>query len=510
MKVLLLHPEQDFDYREPLPKHADCLTQDLSIEPLLQAMAGNDPFVLTIVRCALLNAPGNDMATVHHRQMAVQDALSHPADVRAMYELAVQTIAEKRHYLFFDLASVYPTSTLFSGVALMRLFVEKLRLLRGIAEQVASGFRSPAFSALFASLQREVGEDYLTMVQVHLKNLEVRQGVSLTAALADDLQVTGHSLSEPNIGSQCWLKQLFHSEPGRLSFELGDRDDAGARSLSRMKDQGLNEVANAMAQAAEHVLHFFEMLQAELAFYVGCINLHERLGARGIPTCLPHATPTGSWQRRFEDLRDAGLALTMDGPVVGNTVNACGKPLWIVTGANQGGKSSFLRSFGLAQLMMQAGLFVAARAFRSDLCSGVFTHYRREEDDTMTSGKFDEEMRRMNALIDGLQPGALVLFNESFASTNEREGAEVATEITDALLACGIGVVHVTHMFALSNGYFQREPERTLFLRAERSEDGSRPFSLIVAPPLPTAYGEDVYRLVFGIAAPKPVGELSR
>jgi hypothetical protein len=61
-------------------------------------------------------------------------------------------------------------------------------------------------------------------------------------------------------------------------------------------------------------------------------------------------------------------------------------------------QSTFLRSVGLAQMMMQSGLFVGAEAFGANIVRGVFTHCKREEDTSMTGGKFDDELSRMNAL----------------------------------------------------------------------------------------------------------------
>jgi hypothetical protein len=107
----------------------------------------------------------------------------------------------------------------------------------------------------------------------------------------------------------------------------------------------------------------------------------------------------------------------------------------------------FLRSVGLAQLMMQCGLFVPAESFRSGLCDGVFTHYRREEDETMKSGKLDEELGRMSEIVDHLMTRPMVLFNESFAATNEREGWEIARQIVFALMGKRIRVFYVTHLF---------------------------------------------------------------
>ena len=152
--------------------------------------------------------------------------------------------------------------------------------------------------------------------------------------------------------------------------------------------------------------------------------------------------------------------------------------LVIVTGANRGGKSTFLRSLGLAALMMRCGLFVAARSFASEVPERVFTHWRREEDASLRSGKFDEELARMSAIADALVPNALVLFNESFAATNEREGSEVARQIVAALLARGIRVAFVTHQYALARAFRDRGGRATLFLPARRGVRTGRAPSL--------------------------------
>ena len=122
----------------------------------------------------------------------------------------------------------------------------------------------------------------------------------------------------------------------------------------------------------------------------------------------------------------------------------------MITGANQGGKSTFLRSVGLAQLMMQAGMFVAAGSFTATTCTGLFTHYKREEDATMEKGKLEEELARMSGIADQITAGGLLLCNESFASTNEREGSEIARQIIRALTEAGIRIAFVTHLYDLA------------------------------------------------------------
>ena len=152
-------------------------------------------------------------------------------------------------------------------------------------------------------------------------------------------------------------------------------------------------------------------------------------------------------------------------------------------------------------MMMQSGLFVGAEAFGANIVRGVFTHYKREEDSSMTSGKFDEELSRMNALADMLRPHALILFNESFASTNEREGSEIARQIVTALLDRGLKAFFVTHLYPFAHAMEKMNLESALFLRAERREDGSRTFKLIEGKPLETSFGEDLYKKIFGADA---------
>ncbi|HET6866482.1 MAG TPA: hypothetical protein VFH80_11250, partial [Solirubrobacteraceae bacterium] len=135
---------------------------------------------------------------------------------------------------------------------------------------------------------------------------------------------------------------------------------------------------------------------------------------------------------------------------------------------------------------------------RVNACTGVFTHYKREEDETMESGKLDEELARMSEIADHIRAGCLLLCNESFASTNEREGSQIARQVIDAMLAERIKVVLVTHMYDLAASYHQRRLQTALFLRAPRGDDGARPFRLTEGEPLPTSYGQDTYRKIFG------------
>lgn len=107
----------------------------------------------------------------------------------------------------------------------------------------------------------------------------------------------------------------------------------------------------------------------------------------------------------------------------------------------------------------------------------------------------------MSDIADNVTPGCMVLCNESFAATNEREGSEIARQIIRALLEAGIKVIFVSHLFDLAHGLYVEEADTALFLRAERQPDGRRTFRLAEGEPLPTSYGEDLYKRIFGAAS---------
>ena len=171
------------------------------------------------------------------------------------------------------------------------------------------------------------------------------------------------------------------------SFKVRDDDDKRLRALDELKARGIIVVANTIAQSVENIVTFFSSLRSELAFYIGCLNLRSALATKGEPICTPVPMPADSPLFRATGLYDPCLSLRTGGRTVGNDLSADSKALVVVTGANRGGKTTFLRSVGLAQLMMQCGMFVAATSFSAGVRRRVFTHFRRDEDRSMAGGK---------------------------------------------------------------------------------------------------------------------------
>jgi hypothetical protein len=491
---------EGFDPRAGLPWNADDLLSDLGLLPLLEAMAKEDDWIFEVSRRVLLEGTSGDLNTIRYRQAVLQDCLEHPDVVRELYALVVETI-QQLGGSYAGVLSRYPDWVLRESVETLRKVLGSLRRLLALADGSHHDFRSEGWRAFFAMVQENLGGAYLNDVEGHLYELTFPYGLLLSAQLGQANKGTRYLLHRVPRRHQTWMERwraFFGPKPVVFRFEIHPRDEAGARALGELRSRAIAAAASSLGQAADHVRDFFLMLRAELAFYVGCLNLHEVLSRAGYPTCTPTPCPPRERRLAFRGLYDAGLVLTLNGPVVPNDLEADGQGLVFITGPNSGGKTTFLRSLGIAQLMMQAGMFVPAERYCASLCGGLFTHFPRGEDVRMERGKLDEELGRMSEITDRIRPDSVVLVNEAFASTNEREGSEIARQIVRALTEQGVRVFFVTHLFELARSFSSEGLGKVLFLRAERLPDGTRTYRIRVGEPLATSHGEDVYRQVFG------------
>jgi DNA mismatch repair ATPase MutS len=494
VKAHLLHERQDFDFAAELPSGHDDLIQDLELTTLLDAMALGDKFLFDASKRVIL-ASLSDPAAIGYRQRVLADCIAQPEIIREMYAITVAALQDKRG--LWGYTSQYPSTILSGAVRQLKALIARLRELRQIADSHAGKFRSDGLTTLLRTLQQDLDDDYFETLNRHLRQLQFRNGQLMSVELARDNSGINYVLRS-GAARRNWKERVGIAPRTSYSFTLAPRDEAGAQALSDMTNRGVNLVANAAAQSADHVSSYFSMLCRELAFYVSCLNLHDELSARGQPVTFPDPSASQPWELSCTGLCDTGLVLQIPHKVTGNDVNADGKQLVIITGANSGGKSTFLRSVGLAQLMMQCGMFVTAGSFRASVCAGIFTHFIREEDASMTSGRLDEELSRMSTIADQISPHCLMLFNESFAATNEREGSEIGRQVVRALLEAKVRIFFVTHQYDFAKSFRRQEDGSTLFLRAERQSDGRRDFKLAVADPLPTSYGEDIYYRIGG------------
>lgn len=500
MKTHLMFLNHDFDADQSLPINTSDLAQDLNLTPLFDAMAGDDQLIRRVVTASLLNADGN-VNTVRYRQDILDDALRHEDLIRRLYSLAVTAVADQRRH--FWLGSVtQPSRVVLRSVQIIESYLSYLRELRDVAAEVRTEFSSTGFQTLFTSLVTELSDTYLDEVREHVRELKFKDGTLMSAELDAGGSGRNYTLRDPRQHRRGWLGRLGVGAAKTYSFDIPPRDEAGFEALTELLNRGTNSIVDEVGQAADHIATFFTSLRVELAFYVGCLNLRARLAERGETMSRPEIHVPEETILEFRGLKDIALILQNHHDVIGNDTQANGRNLIVVTGANSGGKSTYLRSVGLALVMGNAGMFVTASSLSMSLHGGVWTHFAREEDETLTKGKFEEELSRMNEIVAAIQPRQWILLNESFSSTNEREGSDIAGQVISALLDSNVRVLVVTHLYDLATTLQSRERESALFLQATRSDQGRQLYRLEPGDPLPTSFADDVLQRIGGFEKP--------
>ncbi|NMO04496.1 DNA mismatch repair protein MutS [Gordonia sp. TBRC 11910] len=491
MKVRLMYRDADFDPEDVEIPFAGDLARDLQLEHLWDALSGGDSFVRHVARCATLQ-PLDDPDVIDYRQRACHDALRNPDAVLRLYALTVDALVLRRK-IFLLPVSGNPQMELSFAVRMMSGFADIFARMTDLAAEVAGRFESAAFRGLWDTVTRELDDDYLRMLRKTLSELDFPDGMLMSAGIGLGGAVVDQWAKQPRRVRKRLHTRIALTRPS-FSFTLPERDDAGADALMRLRQRGLNDIANAATQSVEHVLSFFTALRTELAFYLACTNLAARLREIGSPVTFPMLDAD---EVAADGLYDPCLAVTVGRAPVGNSVELARGSLLIITGANRGGKSTMLRALGVAQLMAQSGMFVAAQRFRAPVARRVLTHWTRDEDVELVHGKFDDELERMEQIISIIAPRDLLLCNETFASTNEIEGSEILFEITQPLVGNEIRLYIVTHLFDFAYRASSAPDLDVVFLRAPRRGTDDD-FQLRPGPPSPTSYGMDYYDQVFG------------
>jgi len=510
MRPHLLYADRDFqaDDAAAASRPAD-LVSDLSIDVLLDVMAAGDQHGREFAQAVLLaglSAPDE----VTYRQDVLTDCLRHPDAVAALHRVAASACQDAGRQQAGPPGSA--GESLRQSLLMLATLCPALRELGAVAADQAGQFRSAGFSRLTSLLTDQLTDSGLTRVAELLTTLRFRNGIRVTAGLGHSNKGTGYVLQNRSSGQRAgwpaWLPGRARGgrEPvaaGRaeeLVLDVPERDVSARQALGALRNRALGPVASVLAATCDRLRDFLELLRLETGFYLGCARLHQALTARGVPLCLPEPAALDRHILTAAELRDPVLVLTSGNPgtIAGNDLDATDRSLILITGASQGGKSTLLRSIGLAQLMLQAGLFTCARSFTGSVRGRLATHFARAEDAAMISGKLDEELARLSILTDEITPGCILLCNDSFASTTEREGAHIAHAVTTAFADSGVLVVFATHLHELARCLHDERPAGTLVLRAGRTDDGRRTYRFAAGAPVPASYAADTFREVFG------------
>ena len=469
------------------------LAADLRLDILFDVMSGGDKKIFEACR-QVMTHPLTDEETLCRRREVVRDAIDNADAFSEMLAVSGGAVRDAKAYSEFHKPKydrvIAAANKIIMEAEIARLHVKHLRDLSSVLTSHSDAFLSDAMGKLYSLMEEKCSEDILSRIENRigrLEGLKTSNGLCMSGHIG-----TGLKQAEIVLNGLNGIEKRRRRRPkeGQTSIPLSSA--ALIRNADEITESALIPVYRAVADFNKELNRFFEKLNFQLCFFVGCANLWRKLKELEIPVCYPVIHPkTG--QYRASMLMDASLALKERIAPVGNDLCFTGKRLVVITGANQGGKTTFLRGAGIAQVMAQCGMFVAAKAYESPLFNGIYTFFPSGEDPGIKMGLLEMELNKLSCIIDKIKPGSLLFMNESFQTTMPLDAKHLADGIVAALNDAEVTVCFVTHLYAYADGLYRRHREDMLFLRAGRDSNDKNTFILREGAPYKSAYGMELF-----------------
>jgi len=428
---------------------------DLRLDQVVAALtAGREEYDLA----GLYYIPLHDVEAVHYRHHVLGD-LEQEAVLSAVRDFAGAmqqmrkhlALMAKLHYAhqkerwFLHAASIYGNA--------VRALHEKLGALElrsrgflGLREYIDGYVESDEFTTLADDTRRVADDLGAVRYAIHLRGNRVR--------------VTRYE-DEPDMSEQ--IERTF------AKFQQGEVTDHRARfrehaDMNHVEAQILDLVAKLHPETFAGLEHFCARHQQyldetigrfdrEIQFYLAYLEYIDPLRKKGLAFALPR-TSARSKEVGATATFDLALAakLTSDrASVVSNDFHLSDdERILVVSGPNNGGKTTFARTFGQLHFLASLGLPVPGAEVRLFLPDRIFTHFEREEEIETLRGKFEDELYRIHEILEQATGASVLIMNESFGSTTLRDAVLVGSEVVRQIIDLDALCVFVTFVDELS------------------------------------------------------------
>jgi DNA mismatch repair ATPase MutS len=200
----------------------------------------------------------------------------------------------------------------------------------------------------------------------------------------------------------------------------------------------------------------FQTLIEELTFYQGSVAFSKQLIEAGLSQCMP--VLLNSNERRMEikgfynintvlDKIDEGYGFKV---VTNDLLMDKEARIFILTGANRGGKTTLTQAIGQIQVLTQLGLYIPAKEAKLSLVDYIFTHFSVKENETVDLGRLGKECQMFSDIFQRATEKSLLLLNESFSGTSHLESLKIGEEAVMATKYRRMRMIFNTHLHELA------------------------------------------------------------
>jgi len=462
----------------------------------------------------------SDEAVINYRRETFGDMLDNPELIRTLNDLLpiLSDIMELRR---LEADSGDPNDYL-SSITEIELYISCIDTLDDGLNAVRDNLKGQAFRTLCDRISELAESDYYAQLNEKLCELtkRVREIKSVTMGVNLDAQLRPSSAGVLSINSESFRSGEVLEKILRLNFKDDEytciaslvpfgkkQSESQKTALSLAFNTAINEVYKSSLRSWKKIVQqyvlentdFLLNLMPEIEFLIKGTRLMSRLREKGCDLCVPVLAPADDRAFKAIGLYNPAVALKIDDEIVTNDLIFDEKAtIYILSGPNRGGKSVITCALGMAQVMMQLGLFVPAKSATISPVDAIYTHFPTGADDTIDKGRLGEECARLGEIFDSVTSHSLVLLDESLSSTGSYEASYIAAEILTGFSAVKCRTLFSTHLHELAamlddiNEKCAAEGGAPIDTLVAGIDEGKRSFKIYRAKPDGKSYARDI------------------
>jgi DNA mismatch repair protein MutS len=442
------------------PSEAPAFFGDLRLDQIISSLtAGRESFRLT----PYLHRPLRSVETVRYRHQVLRDLEREP--VRDAVAAFADGMARMRTQLHLADRLQHPRQQQRWFVSAAAVYCS---VVSALSEALAAGeIKAPGLQALSDYLSAYTSCDAFASLSVDTARCEAElSALTYVVQVRGTRVIVGAYDGEPDVGEEVASAfAKFRQGAGRdhrVRFrEFSDMNHVESQILdlvARLFPEPFARLAEYRSRHDCFVDPTVARCEREVEFYLAYLEYIAPLTAAGLSFSYPRVSARSkeiSATATF-DLALAAKLVAKNAPVVCNDFHLSGpERVLVVSGPNNGGKTTFARTFGQLHYLAGLGLPVPGRDTRLFLPDRIFSHFERKESIATLRGKFEDELVRVHAILENATPDSVLVMNESFGSTTLRDAVAVGTEVMRQIIALdtlGVFVTFVDELASLGEG----------------------------------------------------------
>lgn len=357
--------------------------------------------------------------------------LRHPLHRQGWFIHAVQTYCDAVALLRSELAHIQPAS----------------RGLRDFAEYVAEYVQSASFQNLVSDVEAVQTELRKVRYTVHIQGLrvQVEKYEGQTDYSAGAVAVFERFAAEVDNDYHVPLKE--HTDTDHVEEQI-------LECVATLYPDAFALLDRFCRRDERYVEPTIARFDHEIRFYLYYLAFVGRFTAAGLNFGYPEVTATPG-ALSAEDAFDLALAIKSTDdtkPMVRNDFQLSdSERIFVVTGPNQGGKTTFARTIGQCAYLASLGCPIPAARARFTLPDQIYTHFERQETLSTLHGRLEDELVRIHDILSHTTAASLIIMNESFSSTTLSDAMVIGTEILERIIKLDCTAVYVSFLDQLAD-----------------------------------------------------------